>query len=228
MSQASRPERFHMEPGVDPKGRLAVEQLLRDDACDAVDYRRSTASTNSLALEDLACPEPAYPRDPAYPRCPKLYLTDQQTAGRGRHGRRWVSSDATLTFSLVVPRAAEHQRAAHLAPLAVGLGIARYLEFEFAPVQVRLKWPNDVHVGGGKVAGILMETSSIRPDRMVIGVGINVGECAATRFEFRNRFRSGSGPSPGTLVRTIRLVVRARYPHFAVDRGRRDGRRTNS
>lgn len=173
MSPANFPDGFQIERGVDPKGRLVVEQLLREHTCNAVDYRQSTESTNTLALQDLAC------RDSSYPPTPKLFLADQQTAGRGRHGRRWVSSDATLTFSLIEQRSAEQrsteQRSAPLTPLAVGLGIARFVEFAFAPVQVRLKWPNDVHVGGGKVAGILMETSSTRPDRLVIGVGINVG-----------------------------------------------------
>ena len=169
MSQANRFDRLHVEPQVDPKGRRAVERLLREEACAAVDYRHSTESTNSLALSDLTRPEV---EDSGFP---KLFLADQQTAGRGRHGRRWVSNDTTLTFSLIVPRSTEQRRSDQLVPLAVGLGIARFLEFEFAPVQVRLKWPNDVHVGGGKVAGILMETSPSRPDRMVIGVGFNVG-----------------------------------------------------
>lgn len=171
-----------IEDGVDPRGRLAVEQLLRDAVCVSVDYRRSTESTNTAALDDLIQPEH---KDP---RCPKLFLADEQTAGRGRHGRRWISSDSTLTFSLIVPRGgpqtqarqssrSEPQgRAGLLVPLAAGVGVARFLETEFALHRVDLKWPNDIYLGGGKVAGVLMETSSARLDRLVIGVGLNAGQ----------------------------------------------------
>ncbi len=170
MSPTVRPETLRMDPEVEPNGRRAALQLLQDGVCRSVDYCRSTPSTNSKALAELShC-------DDLSVRCPKLFLTDQQTAGRGRHGRRWLSNDAVLTFSLIVSRSDGQGRVSQIAPLAVGVGIAEYLEFEFAPLQVKLKWPNDVHVDGGKVAGILIETSSACPDRMVIGVGINVGD----------------------------------------------------
>jgi BirA family biotin operon repressor/biotin-[acetyl-CoA-carboxylase] ligase len=193
MSQAKFPELFRVEPQVDARGRRAVEGLFRDSVCTAIDYRRSTESTNTLALAELARADNSASGD-AGRFCPKLYLADEQTSGRGRRGRRWISGQSSLTFSLVVPR--HDSRSVPLAPLWVGVGIARFLEFEFAPLQVRLKWPNDVHVGGGKVAGVLIETASIRPDRLVIGVGINVGEAPQLDPDPARESNPGSVPSP--------------------------------
>ncbi len=155
---------------VDSLGLRAAELLLAGQVCCAVDYCAATESTNSLALAEI--------NDRLIPNkhCPKLFLTDRQTAGRGRHGRTWVSNEGTLTFSLVINRRMQADRSSKLLSLAVGVGIARSLEFEFAPIQVKLKWPNDVHLGGGKVAGVLLETNQNSPDRVVIGVGVNVSE----------------------------------------------------
>ncbi len=198
MSQAKVPELFRVEPQVDERGRQAVERLFRDSVCAAIDYRCSTESTNTLALAELA-------REDAGRVYPKLYLADEQTSGRGRRGRQWFSCDSSLTFSLVVPR--RDSRLVPLAPLWVGVGIARFLEFTFAPLKVRLKWPNDVHVGGGKVAGVLIETASVRPDRLVIGVGMNVGEApqleAGPPQESDHRFDPSPEPQPAQALAAV-------------------------
>jgi BirA family biotin operon repressor/biotin-[acetyl-CoA-carboxylase] ligase len=155
---------------VDPAGVRAAEKLISGEICGTADYWQETASTNTLALKDL---QKGLLADD---HCPKLYLTDAQTAGRGRHGRAWISTHGTLTFSLATDRPRHDERGMKLLPLAVGVGVARSLEFEFAPLQTKLKWPNDVHISGGKVAGILIETTQHAPSRVVIGVGINVSE----------------------------------------------------
>jgi BirA family biotin operon repressor/biotin-[acetyl-CoA-carboxylase] ligase len=192
MSQANVPALFRLDSHVDPRGRQAVECLFRDSVCAAIDYRRSTESTNTLALADLARGDDSA-RGDAGRFYPKLYLADEQTSGRGRRGRQWISSHSSLTFSLVVPR--RDSRSVPLAPLWVGVGIARFLEFMFAPLQVLLKWPNDVHVGGGKVAGVLIETASIRPDCLVIGVGMNVGEAPQLEADPPRESHDESAPS---------------------------------
>jgi BirA family biotin operon repressor/biotin-[acetyl-CoA-carboxylase] ligase len=155
---------------VDPSGLRAVEQMLAGRLCGAADYRQETVSTNSLALSDLRSGAIADRH------CPKLYLTDSQTAGRGRHGRSWISTAGTLTFSLVIDRSQYSESSTKLLSLAVGVGVARGLEFELAPLQAKLKWPNDVHISGGKVAGILLETTQHTAARVVVGVGMNVSE----------------------------------------------------
>lgn len=98
----------------------------------------------------------------------------EQTGGRGRRGRRWVSPVGNLYSSTVLRPDCSAARAAELgfvAALAVGDIIARHRT-------VRLKWPNDVLVDGGKIAGILPESSIAqdgRVEHVVMGIGVNVG-----------------------------------------------------
>lgn len=159
-----------VEGEVDSKGMQAIETLVQGGVCGSAEYHQRTESTNSVALQNM---RRELIDESLLPKC---YLADEQTAGRGRHGRRWISSEGTLTFSLVMERPAVKAEHVGLESIAVGVGIARSLEFEFAPLQCRLKWPNDVHAGGGKVAGVLLETSSEASGRVVIGVGVNVAK----------------------------------------------------
>ena len=110
-------------------------------------------------------------------RGPALLLAEQQTAGRGRRGRRWHSSPgAAIMFSLRWDFAGDAGRLRGLS-LAAGVAIAKALH-GLGARGVALKWPNDllasVGTGGAKLGGILIETRSSR-DRItaVIGVGLN-------------------------------------------------------
>jgi BirA family transcriptional regulator, biotin operon repressor / biotin---[acetyl-CoA-carboxylase] ligase len=93
-------------------------------------------------------------------------LTEHQTAGRGRLGRTWV--DSALMFSLVLYPEEPVARWPELTLVA-----ARAVADAIGP-QATIKHPNDVMVGGRKVAGILAEAS----ERVVLGIGINVGSTA--------------------------------------------------
>ncbi|MGH7049958.1 MAG: biotin--[acetyl-CoA-carboxylase] ligase [Acetobacteraceae bacterium] len=96
-----------------------------------------------------------------------------QTAGRGRHGRSWTSLPGNLNASFLVrpaPLPRETPRLGFAAALAVAETVGRYLPDTVRP---RLKWPNDVLLGGGKIAGILLERSD---DWVVIGIGVNLAE----------------------------------------------------
>ena len=157
-----------MEEGTDVRGRRAVQHLCDAGVIRSACYLQQIQSTNSRALADVASGSVA---DDLLPR---LYVTDQQTAGRGRSGRVWISSEGTLTLSLVTnwnPTSSS----ASLASLAVGVGIARCVEYLFAPLQSRLKWPNDLYLAGGKAGGILCERNQSHPHHLVVGVGLNVG-----------------------------------------------------
>jgi BirA family biotin operon repressor/biotin-[acetyl-CoA-carboxylase] ligase len=96
---------------------------------------------------------------------------DEQTSGRGRLSRRWLSPPGNLYVSIVlrpdVP-AARMVELGFVAALAVADAVDALL-----PRQVRatLKWPNDVLVRDGKIAGILLEQTD---DALVLGVGLNV------------------------------------------------------
>jgi BirA family biotin operon repressor/biotin-[acetyl-CoA-carboxylase] ligase len=92
-----------------------------------------------------------------------LVTTDHQVAGRGRQGRTWTTPPRrALTMSLVLRDVPE------LLTLAAGLAVA-----EAAGPAARIKWPNDVLVGGLKVAGILAEGRP-REGWAILGVGVNV------------------------------------------------------
>lgn len=98
----------------------------------------------------------------------------EQIGGRGRRGRSWASPRGNLYTSTILRPDCAVARAAELgfvAALAVG---------DIVPPgrAVRLKWPNDVLVDGGKVAGILLESAISQDGRVqhvVAGIGVNVG-----------------------------------------------------
>lgn len=103
-----------------------------------------------------------------------VLAAERQTAGRGRLGRRWqMRLGAGLTFSLLWRFDRGLSGLAGLS-LVVGIAIVRALR-EFG-VPVALKWPNDVLLGGRKLAGILIELSgdALGPAAVVIGIGLNV------------------------------------------------------
>jgi len=96
---------------------------------------------------------------------------DQQTAGRGRFSRRWISPPGNLYLSIVLRLDLPPKRGTELGFLA-SLAVADAVD-ALLPRQVRatLKWPNDVLVRGGKIAGILLEQAS---DATIMGIGLNV------------------------------------------------------
>ena len=100
-------------------------------------------------------------------------VTEHQTAGRGRSGRRWDDAPSkALLFSILMcpPGAAPLPQLS----LVAGLAVASAIEAA-AGVPAMVKWPNDVLLDGRKVAGILLEASGTR---VVCGIGINVNQDA--------------------------------------------------
>ena len=130
------------------------------------EHRAACASTNA-ALKEIA----------GRSRAGTTIVTDEQTNGRGRLGRTWLSEPRLdLTFSVLLrPRVVPAK--GHLLALATGVAVAEVLEQRFGlEGQVSLKWPNDVFLAGKKVCGILLEASA-DADRIlwaVAGVGLNV------------------------------------------------------
>ena len=103
-------------------------------------------------------------------------VADEQTAGRGRGGRSWSSADQGGVWLTVLERPVD-SAAIDVLSLRLGLAIARVLEpFEEAGEPIRLKWPNDVYRGNGKIAGVLVEARWRQQtiEWVAIGVGINL------------------------------------------------------
>jgi BirA family transcriptional regulator, biotin operon repressor / biotin---[acetyl-CoA-carboxylase] ligase len=126
-----------------------------------------------------------------------VLAAEEQSAGRGRIGRTWVSPPrAALTFSLLVRPAAVPPARRGWLPLLAGVAVASAVT-AVTGVQMRLKWPNDVLVGPAKLAGILAEAAG---DAIVVGVGLNV---SAEPGEL-------PPPGPGALAATsLRIAASA-------------------
>lgn len=125
-------------------------------------------STNAEAMRRAAAGE----RGP-------LYITaTHQTGGRGRSGRTWTSAIDSLAATLLM---APGSPLAALPQLSLVAGIAAHQVISDAlptvsRAECRLKWPNDVLIGGAKVCGVLVESAVLGSDAVAaIGIGINVG-----------------------------------------------------
>ncbi|WLG28031.1 bifunctional biotin--[acetyl-CoA-carboxylase] ligase/biotin operon repressor BirA [Pseudomonas lurida] len=125
----------------------------------------SIDSTNAEALRlvDAGC------------AAPFLVLAEQQTAGRGRRGRKWVSPFAQNVYYSLVLRIEAGLRQLEGLSLVVGLAVMQALR-ESGVRGAGLKWPNDVLVGQKKIAGILLELVGDPADicHVILGIGINV------------------------------------------------------
>jgi BirA family biotin operon repressor/biotin-[acetyl-CoA-carboxylase] ligase len=118
-------------------------------------------STNALVADRARAGEPAG----------LVVVAEEQTAGRGRLDRSWVSPPrAGLTLSVLVRPELPPGQWPWL-PLLTGLAVAQALRSQ-AGVEAVLKWPNDVLVDGRKVCGVLAEVPV--PGAAVLGIGLNV------------------------------------------------------
>jgi BirA family biotin operon repressor/biotin-[acetyl-CoA-carboxylase] ligase len=151
-----------------------------------------------------------------------IVLADEQTAGRGRSGRRWTSGPGDGIWLSLLERPASPD-AIDVLSLRVGLHAARALDV-FAPSLVRLKWPNDLYIDDRKLAGILIEArwradaaEERRLDWVTIGIGVNVRRPADQPAAVA--LRPGT-PRIGVLERlvpAVRAAARGRGPLDAVE-----------
>jgi BirA family biotin operon repressor/biotin-[acetyl-CoA-carboxylase] ligase len=109
-----------------------------------------------------------------------LVTADEQTAGRGRQGRQWVAPPGRALLMSIVLNVDERTP---LLPLATAVAICHAF-----PQADGIKWPNDVWVGGRKLAGILVEGRP-RDGWAVLGIGLNV---ATERDEFPEELRDAA------------------------------------
>jgi BirA family transcriptional regulator, biotin operon repressor / biotin---[acetyl-CoA-carboxylase] ligase len=173
---------FAMTDSLSPE---AVEPRLRGRFGRPYEYVASTPSTQLLLAPEA--PEGA------------LVAAGEQTAGRGRLGRRWLAPAGTsLLCSLQLRPAIASERLPELtgvASLACAEAIAA-----LTGVEPKLKFPNDVLVGDRKLAGILAEA---REGRVVLGIGVNVNVPAEELPQEVDR------PATSVLVETGRELDRA-------------------
>jgi len=125
-----------------------------------LDFRETTGSTNDDVREAARAGAPAG----------LVVVAERQQSGRGRRGAAWVCPPGEgLAFSVLL-RPSEPKALWPRLSLAAGLAVAEGLDRHGVAAEV--KWPNDVWIGGKKIAGILVEAGE---DFVVVGIGINVG-----------------------------------------------------
>lgn len=107
---------------------------------------------------------------------PCWFVADEQTGGRGRHGRTWLSPPGNLYATLALPSPCEPARAPELGFVA-GLALHRAVSAATGLVvpELTIKWPNDLLLAGAKLAGLLLEgLQAAGGFSVLIGFGVNV------------------------------------------------------
>ncbi|MFN7052807.1 MAG: biotin--[acetyl-CoA-carboxylase] ligase [Gemmobacter sp.] len=144
---------------------------------------------------------------------PAWVVAGEQTAGRGRRGRPWSSPRGNFYGSLVMkPEGAPDMAALRSFTAALALHDA-CVGLTGLPQAFALKWPNDVLLNGGKLAGILLESSGAagRVSHLVIGIGVNL--IAAPPVE---AVEAGAVPPVSLLAETgLRVTPETFLTHLA-------------
>ena len=157
--------------------RHEIAEALRGTAVSAWHHFESIGSTNTEAQcwADRGAPDFA------------LVLAEQQTSGRGRFDRRWITSPgASLALSLILrPTPDEVPRLALFAPLC-GIAVHETVQ-RVCGLSPQIKWPNDVLLKGQKFCGILVESSwkGSQPAAVIMGIGMNINRGSIPPPELR-------------------------------------------
>ena len=186
------------------RSRLATlaERPARDWTIDIVD---ETGSTNADLMQQLR----ALARDNPQHIAPVVRVAYSQTAGRGRRGRAWLAEPGNallMSVGCIVKRPIEG-----LAGLSLAIGTVVLDALARLPLtpsaRPALKWPNDVLLDDGKLAGILIETAWNTPGAtaVVIGIGMNLhgAEQLAAQVDDASQRAASSAPgaAPAALAR---------------------------
>ena len=133
---------------------------------------------------------------------PEWILALRQTSGRGRRGRPWADPGGNFAASLVLMPDSPPQQAAWRSFVAA-LALRDALEASgIAAGRLSLKWPNDVLLAGGKVAGILLESHARgdRVDRLIVGIGVNLAHAPGAEAD--------AGFAPVSVAGATGLAIR--------------------
>lgn len=166
--EAERARGYKLARPLELLERAAIERHWPDRGAPPVrrlDVLPVTASTNRVLLDDAPPP----------PGAVDVCIAEFQTAGRGRHGRRWNAPFGAALCLSAGWHFAESPPDLPALTLAVGVAAARALE-RTARVRPALKWPNDLVLDERKLGGILVELDAEAhgPCHIVAGIGINV------------------------------------------------------
>jgi len=167
--------------------------------------RRLVAVERATSTMDLAAQEAAAGAPEG-----TVVVAEEQTAGRGRFGRPWVSPrGAALYVSILLRPAPGLLPGVNMAAPLAAVETVR----DAAGVEAEIKWPNDVEVGGRKLAGVLVDASAGTTDQgfAIVGVGLNVDLDVAAYpeiAEIATSLRAESGRAVGRLGVLAALLSR--------------------
>ena len=191
--------------------RLFSEEIAHKLATQVVGHRVETHWTTT-STNDLAKAEARRRREGT------VIFAEEQTAGRGRFGHKWIAPRySALLFSLALHGALAEPAAEALA-LAGAVAVAEALE-ETYKLPARIRWPNDVLIDGRKVSGVLVENVGADEEGQwfVVGIGVNVnlaarGVSAGARVNSDERLRGpwragGPGAYRADSLEKARLLV---------------------
>lgn len=147
---------------ITPPGRMLQQLVTGPTLVSHVVWLDRVGSTNAEAARRAADGAPHG----------LLVMADQQTAGRGRQGRRWQAPPGTSLVCSLLLRPRHGLEHIALLPLLTGLALVEVGETLVSGAELSLKWPNDLLADGRKCAGILVEVPA--PGTVVVGAGVNV------------------------------------------------------
>lgn len=154
---------------------------------------------------------------------PTWIFAARQLAGRGRRGRVWTDPEGNFAASLVL-HPNEPPGHAALRSFVAALALHDALRAVAPDADLSLKWPNDVLLNGGKLAGILLEGSSVagRMASLVIGIGVNLGQvpvpgAGGTVEPVSLRAGAGVEVAPETLLNRLAAAYAEREAVFQQD-----------
>jgi len=158
--------------------RTLADRLSEKRIGNYIQFFEEVESTNDVAfrLAESGVPEGT------------VVIADCQTKGKGRLKRQWQSPPGCNIYTSIVLRPAIDPVYAPHITLMTGVAVADLLS-GYCPENVTLKWPNDVHIRGKKVCGVLTEMSASTAkgvDFIIVGIGINVN---MGRVDFEESFR---------------------------------------
>ena len=173
-----------------------LQKILADLPLGGIRFFKRVGSTNDEAAAWAAQGAPDL----------ALVVADEQTTGRGRQGRSWVTvPGASLAFSLVIYPA---EQSPYIMPRLTALGALAVKDAlqKYYGLPAQIKWPNDVLVNRRKLAGVLAEAQWIgnQLGALILGVGINVAAASVgTALRSENGLRFPATYVEGVLERPV-------------------------
>ncbi len=140
-------------------------------------------------------------------RGPLWIVALRQTAGYGRRGRRWIQAEGDFAATLLIEPDGLIEDAGQISFVAA-IAVAEAIRAHIPRVALTLKWPNDVLLNGGKVAGILPELLDTPAGRMIaLGIGINIiskpEDVSYQSARLIDALDGSAPPSPMALLDTL-------------------------